>query len=637
LTRKNGGEAGANGSKANGKHVAIEAAITGATPAAGVPYDMPFGFEMRDTGLWRLPGEKKVPFRICGKFEILGEARPENGDAWGLLLQWQDRDGTAHKWIMPRRLLAGEAAEVRQKFADCGLDVSGSAGARVAMVQFLSEVKVAERVRTVSLTGWYRPEAGGAAFVLPDRTIGSVVREWVLLDLDPRPTIYRARGSLEGWQAEVAARCVGNSRAAFAVACAFAAPLLPLAGDEGGGFNFRGESSKGKTTLIDAAASVWGAPSKTGPDSFVRQWRSTANALETTAAAHNHVLLPMDELGQADPRELGEMLYMLSNGTGKGRARAGGGNRAATTWLTLILSSSEESVARLMEAAGRRAKAGQEVRLLDLPAVVAGAHGAFEDLHGAGDGKAFSQMMRKAVIQHHGTAGEAFVKRLALDLMRDTDFVGGTLAPRVTAWCKAHVPPGADGQVQRAGQRFGMVAIAGELATEAGVTGWPAGVATGAAGVMFRDWLRDRGSTGSREDQTLFATFRHFLVSHGAARFERVRDPGEEDDGAQVAPPLPDMPRTILRAGWRWQEATEIGEMRWVYGVAVDVFDAEIARPSGLEGRDARARLGRAGLILGKQEGGEMRWAIKAKRIPGLGQPRLIVATAAAIEDGAGT
>ncbi len=642
MTRKSGGDAGGQtgampGKQSNGAHTAMRAAVLGAAPAIGVPYEMPFGFEMREDGLWRIPGENKVPFRICGRFEILGESRPEGSDMWGLLLRWRDRDNRDHEWIMSRRLLAGEAAEVRQKFADCGLDVSGSDGARRAMVQFLSEVKVAARVRTVSAIGWYQPPAGGAAFILPAHAIGNVVGEVVRLDLDPKHTIYRSRGSLEGWRTEVAARCLGNSRALFAVSCALAAPLLPLVGDEGDGFNFRGESSKGKTTLIDVAASVWGAPSKTGPDSFVRQWRSTANALETTAAAHNHVLLPMDELGQADPRELGEMLYMLANGTGKGRARAGGGNRAATTWLTLILSSSEESVSRLMESAGRRAKAGQEVRLLDLPAVVARGHGCFDVLHGAADGKAFAQLVRRALIQEHGTAGRAFVEHVALTLMRDSDFIGATLSPRLAAWCSDHVPRGADGQVQRAGQRFSIVAIAGELATEAGVTGWPKGAAAAAVAVLFRDWLRDRGSTGSREDQTLFAAFRHFLVAHGAARFERVREPGEDEAGAQVEATLPDVPRTMQRAGWRWQEATEIGERRWVLGVAVDVFDAEIAKPSGLEGRDARARLGRAGLILGKQEAGEMRWAIKAKRIPGIGQPRLIVATAAALEDGAGT
>jgi hypothetical protein len=233
---------------------------------------------------------------------ILGDFLPENGDAWGLLLRWKDRDGREHEWIMPRRLLAGEAAEVRQRFADCGLDVSGTDVSRRALVQFLADVKHSARVRTVGQTGWYRPATGGVAFVLPGSAVGHLPGEIVRLDIDPPPSVYRTRSPLQEWRDRVASLCAGNSRAVFAIGCGFAAPLLPLLSDEGGGFNFRGESSKGKTTLIDAAATVWGVPSKTDADAFVRQWRSTGNALEATAAAHNHVLLPMDELGQADPR-----------------------------------------------------------------------------------------------------------------------------------------------------------------------------------------------------------------------------------------------------------------------------------------------------------------------------------------------
>ena len=640
MTGRNGTEGGAasSGGKSvgrgrNGKDAreVVRAAVEGALPALGVPYDIPFGFEMRPDGLYRQPaGDNAKPFRVCGYFEILGEARAEGQDGWGLLLRWLDRDGQEHEWIMPRRLLAGEAAEVRQRLSDCGLDVAATEGARKALVSFLSDVKIAARVRTLPQTGWYRPSGGVPCFVLPDRTLGPAIGEIVRLDIDPLPTIYRECGTITEWRADVAGRCVGNSRAIFAVSCSFAAPLLHLLGEEGGGFNFRGESSKGKTTLIDLAASVWGAPSKTGADSFVRQWRSTSNALEATAAAHNHVLLPMDELGQADPREVPETLYMLANGAGKDRAKAGGGNRRSTTWLTLVLSSSEESAARLAEAAGRRIKAGQEVRLLDIPAIVPGAHGCFEELHGAADGKGFAQMLRRAAIAQHGTAGPAFVEWLALRLMTDADWPAEGLGPQVRDWCLSHVPAGADGQVQRAGQRFGLVAVAGELASEARIAGWHTGTATAAVGAIFSAWLQDRGSTGSREDQHLLAAFRRFMGMHGSARFEVVREP--QDEGSQVEAPLPEGVRTINRAGWRWREVSEIGEQAWIFGMIPEVFDTEIAQPLGMEGREARARLGKAAMIIGEKEGGELRWAVRRRRIPSVGRPRLIIAAPAIME-----
>ncbi len=632
-----GGQNGANGGArppgaAKGGREAIRAAVEAAAPVVGTSFEMPHGFEMRADGLWRVPAsDKDMPFRICGTFEVAAESRPENGDDWGLLLRWQDRDGTVHDWIMPRRLLAGEGVAVRERLTACGLFVSAQQGARLALVQFLATVRAQARVRTVPRTGWFRPTGGAAVFVLPERTIGPATGEIVRLDMDPKPTIYGARGDVEGWRDQVGAVCIGNTRLAFGASCGFAAPLLFLAGDEGGGINLRGESSKGKTTIIDAAASVWGPPSKTGADAFVRPWRATSNGLEGVAVAHNHVLLPMDEMGQADPKELGETLYMLANGSGKERARAGGGNRRNTTWTTLVLSSSEESAASLASQAGKRIKAGQEVRLLDVPAVVPGGFGCFDELHGEADGGAFAHRVRRGVVAQHGTAGIAFLEFLARELARDPDFAR-TVVEGMATWIAARVPKLADGQVQRAARRLALVAVAGELATVAGITGWPTGEAERAAAAVFGDWLAERGGIGSREDHHLFSALRRFIGMHGSARFETVKEPTEDADGAQAEPPLAEGVRIMQRAGWRWQETNDQGERRWVHGLLPEVFTAEIAGPLGLEDREARARLGKAGLIRGQPDKDGMRWTIRPRSIPGAGRPRLVVVEPAAIE-----
>jgi uncharacterized protein (DUF927 family) len=609
--------------QAKGGKAAVRRAVADAPQAAAPKAEGPAGFEMREAGLWRLPGEGEAPFRVCGAFEVLAETRPEDGEDWGLLLRWHDRDGTEHEWIMRQGGLAGEAVQVRERLASCGLEVGTSEGARRALVQYLAAIRSPNRVRTVPHTGWYRPQGGGAAFVMPSRTVGAVTGEVVRLNIEAGPELYQERGTLAGWQAEVAGRCMGNSRLLFGVACGFTGPLLPLIGAEGGGFNLRGDSSKGKTTIIDTAASVWGAPSKTGPDAFVRQWRTTANALDATAAAHDHTLLPMDEMGQADPREIPETLYMLGNGTGKERARAGGGNRKRVTFTTLVLSSSEESAARMAEAAGRRMKAGQEVRLLDIPAIVPGGYGCFEELHGEPEGAAFAQAMRRAVLAAHGAAGPAFVEYIAARLVEVADFPAVVLG-RMDAWTRAQVPGGADGQVRRAAGRLALVAVAGELAGEAGVTGWPPGTAAQAVATVFRVWLDERGGGGGSEDMHLFAALRRFIAAHGSSRFEPLKIDQAEDQGGQTEPPLPDGPKTIQRVGWRWQEANEAGEQVWIYGMVPGLFATEIAGPLGMEEKDARARMGKAGVIRCEQGGGETRWTVR-HRIPGHGRLRLVV------------
>lgn len=99
---KGGGAAPGAG---KGGRAAIRAAVEGAAPVVKTSFEMPHGFELRTDGLWHEGSrDNDKPFRVCGPFEVVAESRPETGDEWGLLLRWRDRDGTAHEWIMPRRL-----------------------------------------------------------------------------------------------------------------------------------------------------------------------------------------------------------------------------------------------------------------------------------------------------------------------------------------------------------------------------------------------------------------------------------------------------------------------------------------------------------------------------------------------------
>ena len=108
--------------------------------------------------------------------------------------------------------------------------------------------------------------------------------------------------------------------------------------------------------------------------------------MEGAAALFNDCLLALDEISECDPREVGAIIYALGNGTGKQRASRSGSARGVTRWKCLVLSNGERTIATAMQEGGHRAKAGQAVRLLDIP--VAQAHGAWDDLHGATSGAA---------------------------------------------------------------------------------------------------------------------------------------------------------------------------------------------------------------------------------------------------------
>src|ERR1700730_4048933 len=82
-------------------------------------------FVMKPSGLYGrdLEGDASDLF-LAGPFEILAETRDLDGCSWGLLLQWEDRDGRVKTWAMPKSLLAGDGVDVRRALLDRGLAIA---------------------------------------------------------------------------------------------------------------------------------------------------------------------------------------------------------------------------------------------------------------------------------------------------------------------------------------------------------------------------------------------------------------------------------------------------------------------------------------------------------------------------------
>ena len=289
---------------------------------------------------------------------------------------------------------------------------------------------------------------------------------------------------LEGWQEHVARYAIGNSRLGLALSTAFAAPLLYPTSSESGGFHFRGGSSTGKTTALIVAGSAWGGGGVRG---FIRTWRATSNGLEGVAALHCDALLCLDEMGQVDGREAGAIAYMLANGCGKARANRDGFARPSAEWRLLFLSSGEVGLADKIaeDGRGRRAAAGQQVRIVDIAADAGAGLGLFEDLHGFASADAFARHLKMAAGEHYGLAWRAFMRLLT----KDFDAIAPTVSGYRDEFIAENCPKGADGQVSRVAARFGLVAAGGEMATAFGVLPWEPGEATKAAARCFADWL----------------------------------------------------------------------------------------------------------------------------------------------------
>jgi putative DNA primase/helicase len=189
------------------------------------------------------------------------------------------------------------------------------------------------------------------------------------------------------------------------------------------------------------------------------------------------------------------------------------------------------------------------------------------------------------------------------------------------------VPPGASGQVKRGGRRFALIAAAGEMATTAGLTGWPPGEAIRAAHTCFNAWLTLRGGAGSSEKTNMLRQVRSFLEANGEGRFTYWHRASDD----RVA-------KTLNKAGVRRmlnaegkpiktnsQHNAEYGEamhpvdgesVSYEYFVLAETFKGEVCK--GYDVQAVCAVLLEHGCLTVKEPG---RFTIKTK-LPGIGPSR---------------
>jgi putative DNA primase/helicase len=440
--------------------------------------------------------------RVCSPLYVKAVTFDGQQRNFGRLLRFRNTLSHWREWAMPMELLRGAGDDLRGELLAMGVEIEPSQWARRLLSTYLQGNPPERQMRCALQVGWLE-----GSFILPDTVIGPKALDVIFQSGECGHDEHTIAGTLEGWQQEISSRAVGNQLLLLALSAAFAGPLLAPCNAEGGGLHFVGDSSTGKTTLLEAACSVWGG------SNYRRSWRATANGMEGAAATFNDCLLALDEISESNSNEVGAITYSLSNGRGKQRAGRTGNARALTRWRCFVLSSGERSIETTMQEAGHRTKAGQAVRLLDISATR--KYGAWDKLHGLKSGTAFSDAIKQAVTIHHGLAGRAFLEKLTRD---DSNFCESF--ERFKALNKFAVK-GGQGQEKRAGARFALMALAGETATEYGITGWPKGVATKAAAEGFEAWRASRGNGNDERGQVL-EQVSAFIERHGDSRFSDV-------------------------------------------------------------------------------------------------------------------
>lgn len=587
-----------NGAACNGlEPVTSSAKQSGDTgDKAGIPPGFLLKLSGKNAGLfWEDPTGNAKPTRICSPLKILARTRDSEGKGWGRLLEWNDAEGRRHQLAIPAAMTCGDSAELARVLVDSGLEVTPGRNKLQKLAEYVMGAKGNGFVRCTNRTGWHRN-----AFVLPDEVIAAPDAERVFLQAERDDSLGMTQaGTLDEWREEVATLACGNSRLLFAISLAFAAPLAENAG-ESGGFHFVGSSSTGKSTTQLLAGSVWG-----NPDSFKVSWKATANGLEGVCAARNDLLLVLDELAEFDGKSAGEVAYMIANGQGKTRSARDGAARTPKRWRVLFLSSGEIGLSQHMAESGKQIRAGQEVRMVDIDADAGRGFGIFDSLTGGEHtGAALSDRVKTESARYYGTAGRAFLRAAITQR--------GELAKIIkdgkAEFIKEAAINSPDGQVLRVVSRFALVAVAGELATSWGLTGWRQGEAWEAALRLFSEWLAARGGCGNSEAARGIAAVRSFLEAHGESRFT----PWGDEDATRL--------RTINRVGFR---KTEDDGGQWFY-VLTQSFKLEVCK--GFDPKLVSEAMKERGML---QTSGEPGRYTKQVRIPGEGQRWIYLITPA--------
>ena len=578
-------------------------------------------FHVNDDGVFITPGGEDggTPRRICGPIRVTAMACDSQDNQAALVLQFDTQFKKGRSWLMPLAMLAGDGNAYRTALLSQGFMTPTDSKRRAWLTEYLQSRNPGELVRHVPRVGWH-----GRCYVLPNETLGSNLSgERVIFHSEAGiEANFNQRGKAEQWQQDLSRLCIGNSRAAFAVATAFAGPLLVWApGTTGGGIHYTGPTSIGKTTCFLLAASVWGKGTEKDPDSFMQKWRATSNGLEYQGEQHNDCTLILDELGQMDASDAGQAAYMLADGMGKTRGKGAGGLRTKPTWRLLFLSSGELTLAQHMETVGKKMKGGQEVRLIPIPTEVAPGS-ALETFHEFASGHELSAWVQQHAARCYGTTGRAWLEYL----VSRTDGLSAYMRERIDAIEADLLPHGAAGQVKRGARRFALIAAAGELATQAGLTGWPEGEATRAAKICFDAWISSRGGAGSSEATSMARQVRSYLETNGEGKFAMWHR--SADDHA---------PKTLQRAGVRrmlnadgepiktsnapmangYVEPVAMGDgVSFEYFILAETFQNEVCK--GFDYKAVAAVLLSHGCLITKEVG---RYNITT-RLPGIGLTR---------------
>lgn len=427
---------------------------------------VPFPYKITNQGISiQTPETEKKEAKtehICSPIIVNNLTKGSSGNDYGLQLTAQTLDKKIVEMTLPSSRLHGDPAELARVFENKGVRIVPSKAR--AFAAYVDAGRNAARKRkwltAMPRTGW--AEGDQMAYIFPDQIIGKTDCVYQPEQFTQISDSCCTEGTINDWKSHIADVCNQSDLCLFIIFASLTAPILRMANSDSFGFNLAGMTSRGKTTALQLASSIWGRASDPGADSraYVRRWNSTSNALEATAEEHSDLPLCLDELGQfRNGNEIGKAIYALAGGRGTERLKSDSSRRTVREWRTIILSTGEISITELMAQNGQQQKGGQALRIFDIPFPSSGLFPSDPDA-----GKRV-RALKEACGKYFGVAGRRYIKWLIGKFERHNnaaEFIREKRA-QIRDTLAKNTPP----EISRAADRFALIQIAGEFAVEA--------------------------------------------------------------------------------------------------------------------------------------------------------------------------
>lgn len=178
------------------------------------------------------------------------------------------------------------------------------------------------------------------------------------------------------------------------LARAFAAPLLPFTGLRGLVVSLVGESGRGKTTIQNWAASVYGDPSRINTTA-----NDTQMSIVQRMGVFNCLPMAVDEVTLSKPETIANLIYWGSQGQDRNRVTE---VTSANTWAMILSLSTNRSLRDKVGLVGADVEALQ-LRLLEFTVPETPIFAETSD---------WGRRVNLSILDHHGHAGRVYLAHL---------------------------------------------------------------------------------------------------------------------------------------------------------------------------------------------------------------------------------